>query len=89
MRFGTLLKLLLASLVVGFVLTWLDVEPTDLVARTREALLWALAQARNLTDDLVDSAGDVVGYVLVGAVVVVPIWLLSLLIRALRRRQSR
>ena len=86
MRFGTLLKLLLASLVVGFVLTWLDVEPTDLVARTREALLWAFAHARAVTDDLVDSAGDVVGYVLVGAVVVVPIWLLSLLIRALRRR---
>jgi hypothetical protein len=88
-RFGTLLKLLLASLVVGFLLTWLEVEPTDLVARSREALVWAFAQVRTLTDDLVDSAGDVVGYVLVGAVVVVPIWLVSVLWKALRRRQSR
>lgn len=86
MRFGTLLRLLLASLVVGFVLTWLDVEPTALVARSREALVWAFGQVRALTDDLVDSAGDVVGYVLVGAVVVVPIWLASLLLKALRRR---
>ena len=86
MRFGTLLKLLLASLVVGLVLTWLDVEPTDLVARSRAALVWAFAQIRAVTDDLVGSAGDVVGYVLVGAVVVVPIWLLSVAWKAFRRR---
>ena len=86
MRFGTLLKLLLASLVVGLVLTWLDVEPTDLVARSRAALVWAFAQIRAVTDDLVGSAGDVFGYVLVGAVVVVPIWLLSVAWKAFRRR---
>lgn len=86
MRLGTLLRLLLASLIVGLVLTWLDVEPNDLVARARAAFAWALAQVRAVTGDLVDSAGDVVGYVLVGAVVVVPIWLLSVLWKALRRR---
>jgi hypothetical protein len=83
---GTLLRLLLASLVVGVVLTWLDIEPNELVARARAAFAWALAELRVLTGDLVDSAGDLVGYVLVGAVVVVPIWLLSLLVKALRRR---
>ncbi len=86
MRLGTLLRLLLASLIVGLVLTWLDVEPNDLVDRARGAVAWGLAQARAVTGDLVDSAGDVVGYVLVGAVVVVPIWLAGVLWKALRRR---
>jgi len=84
--FGTLLRLLLASLVVGLVLTWLDVEPTELVARSRAAAAWAYGQLSGLTGDLVDSAGDLVGYVLVGAVIVVPVWLLSLVVKALRRR---
>jgi hypothetical protein len=86
LRFGTLLRLLLASLVVGLVLTWLDIEPTDLIARARAAFAWGVAELRALSGDLVGSAGDLVGYVLVGAVVVVPIWLLSLLVKALRRR---
>lgn len=84
--FGTLFRLLLASLVVGLVLTWLDVEPGDLVARARAAFDWALAAIRGVTGDLVGSAGDLVGYVLVGAVVVVPIWIVSRLVKALRRR---
>lgn len=86
MGFGTLLRLLLASLVVGVVVTWLDVEPTELVARGRAAAAWAYTQLRALTGDLVHSVGDVVGYVLVGAVIVVPVWLLSLVVKALRRR---
>jgi len=85
-RFGTLLRLLLASLVVGLVLTWLDIEPNELVGRARAAFAWGLTELRALTGGLVESAGDVVGYVLVGAVVVVPIWLLSLLLKAIRRR---
>jgi hypothetical protein len=85
-RFGTLLRLLLASLVVGLVLTGLDIEPNEFVDRARAAVAWTLAQLRALTGGLVDSAGDLVGYVLMGAVVVVPVWLLSLLVKALRRR---
>jgi hypothetical protein len=85
-RFGTLLRLLLASLVVGLVLAWLEIEPNELVARGRATLAWALAEIRALTGGLVDSAGDVVGYVLLGAVVVVPVWLVSLLVKVLRRR---
>jgi hypothetical protein len=85
-RFVTLLQLLIASFVVGLVLNWLDLEPTDLVARARAGLVYAWAQLRALTGGLLDSAGDVVGYVLIGAVVVVPIWLVSVAWRALRRR---
>ncbi len=87
MRLGTLLGLLLASLVVGFVLTWLDVEPTDLVARARDAVTGALAVVRAAIDDLGATASDLVGFTLVGAVVVVPVWLLSLLVRRLRQRR--
>jgi len=86
LRLATLVKLLLASFVVGLVLTWLDLEPTDVVARAREGLNYGWAQLRALTGKLVDSAGDLVGYVLVGAVIVVPVWAVSLLWRALRRR---
>jgi hypothetical protein len=87
LRLGTLLKLLLASLVVGIVLTWLDVEPTDLVAQARAAFAGAVAFVRAGVDDLGATASDLVGYTLVGAVIVVPVWLLSLLIRRLRQRR--
>ena len=88
MRLRTLLQLLLASLIVGFVLAQLDIQPTDLVVRVREAALQAVAFVRAAVDDLAGSAGDVVGYVLLGAVVVVPVWLLGLLLRTLRRRRD-
>lgn len=86
MSFGTLLRLLFASLVVGLVLAWLDVEPGSLLARAREAFLQAIEVVRGLLGSLIDSGGDLVGYVLMGAVIVIPVWLLSLLWRAFRRR---
>lgn len=86
MSFGTLLRLLFASLVVGLVLAWLDVEPGSLLARARAAFLQAIELVRGLLGSLIDSGGDLVGYVLMGAVIVIPVWLLSLLWRAFRRR---
>ncbi len=86
MSFGTLLRLLFASLVVGLVLAWLDLTPDNLLERITAALVWATDMVRALLGDLVDSGSDLIGYVLMGAVVVIPIWLLSQLWRALRRK---
>jgi hypothetical protein len=69
-------------LIVGIVIDVSGVNPSLIIARLRSAFEYV----RTLSGDRVDSAGDLVGYVLVGAVVVVPIWLLSLLVKALRRR---
>lgn len=86
MALGTLLRLLVASLVVGVALAWLDVAPGSLLARGRALALEAFAMTRSLVERLVESGGDVVAYVLTGAVVVIPLWLLGRLWRALRRR---
>ena len=74
----SVVKLLLACLVVGALLSWLDRTPYD---------VWAWA--RMAAVDLIESAGrwggTVLSWVLIGAVVVVPIWLLRYLWRAIRR----
>ncbi len=86
MRVGTVVRLLLASLVVGLVLRWLELQPGDLIERARAALTAAFEFARQVLGQLVDSGGDLVGYTLLGAIIVVPVWLLSHLWKALRRR---
>ena len=65
---GTVLKLAVASLVVGWLLSMLGVTPQDLMAKF-SALgsgLWGTAR------DFLGWAG---GYTLIGALVVLPIWL--------------
>jgi hypothetical protein len=75
---GNIVKLLLACLVVGAALSWLDWTPYDVWAWTRMAAV-----------DLVENAsrwgGTVLSYILIGAIVVVPIWLARYVWRALRR----
>jgi hypothetical protein len=77
--FWTVVKLVAASLVVGLVLDWLDLGPEDVLALVTDA-------AR----DLATSAGDIVSrtasYVLLGAVIVVPLWLIAQLWRKVRGR---
>lgn len=76
---ATLIKLLVASLVVGLVLSALDVTPwqmfedlggsvREVVNAGREFFTWALR------------------YILLGAVVVVPIWLVIVAVNLIRRR---
>ena len=74
----TVLKLLVLSLVVGLVLHWLDLTPLDLLRDLGE-------HARRFFDWLRGFAGWAVDYVLVGAMVVVPIWLIMLLVNRFRR----
>jgi len=66
---GTVLKILLASLVLGFILKFLEISPKDLLLNFGETVQKAFAWAGDFV------AGSI-EYVLVGAVIVVPIWLI-------------
>ena len=65
-----LIRLAFVSLVVGALLMWLRLEPLDLVwdaVRTVEQL-WAMGYA---------ALGEIGRYVLAGAVIVIPVWLIT------------
>ncbi len=76
---ATLVKLVLASLVVGAVMGFLDVQPLDFYR-------WAARWIGDLLADFRQHAARAVTWLLSGAVVVVPVWLLFLLWRALGRK---
>lgn len=76
---ATVVKLVIASLCVGLLLAWLDMDPLDLVAWARDRLAAMLGDA---TEWVMWSAK----YILLGAVIVVPIWLIHYLWRAARGR---
>lgn len=76
---GTVVKLLLASLVVGALMAWLEVSPNQVIA-------WTIRTMDGLFDDVVANLSNAFGYVLLGAVIVVPIWLLWVLWQSLGRR---
>lgn len=63
------LRLLLISLIVGALLMWLDIRPMDVFYAFNRFFhrLWMLG---------FDAVREVAQYVLVGAVIVVPIWLI-------------
>jgi len=76
---GTLLKLFFLSLIVGVVLSALDVKP--------ESLLGAIGDtAEGIFNALVDALEWAVPFVLIGAVVVIPVWLILAALRHARRR---
>ena len=72
---ATVIKLLVASFIVGMALAYLELSPKDVIAWAQDALTDVLGNAT----DYIQWA---ISYVLLGAVIVVPIWLLSYLWRA-------
>ena len=72
-----LVRLLLLSLLVGWVLRWLDLSPAELVA-------WAVERAEAMAGLGVDAVARFGDTVLLGAVVVVPVFLVSRLLAARR-----
>ena len=66
---ATVIKLFLASLLVGFIMHWLDITPVG--------ILHALTNNfEELFSSVVNVVSWVLEFVLIGAVIVVPIWLL-------------
>lgn len=76
---GTVFKILLASLVLGFILKLLEINPKDLLLNFGETFRSAFAWAGDFV------AGSI-EYVLIGAVIVVPIWLIVFLVGKLKGR---
>ncbi len=66
---ATVTKLFFASLLVGFVMHWLDITPTGIFHALTNNF-------EELFDNLVNVVSWVLKFVLVGAVIVVPFWLL-------------
>lgn len=76
---ATTVKLLLASLAVGLVLSALDITPNEVFDRVARMVGYAVENAGDL-------AGWAFGYIILGAIVVVPVWLLIALFQRFRRR---
>ena len=78
---STILKLLIASLLVGLVMHWFGVTPRSLIANFG-------ASVARIFDTLAGFAGWAVDYVLVGAVVVLPIWLVVVLLDRIKTKRG-
>lgn len=74
---ATVVKLVLASILVGAAMAFLDIQPLDLWR-------WLADKVGDLAANIGDHASRAVSYLLLGAVVVVPLWLLLFLWRALK-----
>lgn len=78
---STVVRLALICLAVGLILAFLDVDPVGLMRNFPEAV-------QALFEVLADMIGWAAPYVVLGAVVVVPIWLVLFLLRMARRRRQ-
>ena len=73
------MKLAVISLVVGMVLAFFNLKPEELLANFGEAV-------KSIFNFLVSIVEWMVPYILMGAVVVVPIWVIMVLWRFVRER---
>lgn len=78
---STIVKLLVASLLVGLVMRWFDITPRSLIANFGETV-------ERMFGTLASFAGWAVDYILVGAVIVVPIWLVVFLLDRVKRNRG-
>ena len=76
---GTVVRLVLLSIVVGIVFSVLGITPWNLFERLQHL-------ARRIVDLGFDTVRDAFGYFLLGAVVVIPVWLIVRLVKAGRPR---
>lgn len=72
---GVILRLVVISFLVGIVLSWLDLRPMELVD-------WTLDTLTYLWVSLFGSLNRAVEYLLLGAAIVVPIFLISRLVKS-------
>lgn len=75
----SLVKILVASLLVGIILAALDIDPRNLLDSAQAAF-------EKLADMGVSFFNWAFTYILIGAVVVVPIWLITYLWRVIRNK---
>ena len=75
---GVLIRLVVLSIVVGVILSALGITPDNIFFRINELL-------RRIYDLGFGAFESVLGYLVLGAMVVVPIWLIARLIKTMRR----
>lgn len=73
------IRLLVVSLIVGALLMWLDIRPMDVFYGLQRFLtrLWNLG---------FDAVREVIQYVIAGAAIVIPVWIVIRLLNAGKRR---
>jgi hypothetical protein len=75
---GTVVKLIILSLIVGLLLNWFNVSPQallrDIFGNIDSIVQWS-----------VDAFGSAASYILLGAVIVVPIWAILFLLRWMKQ----
>ncbi|MCK5444859.1 MAG: hypothetical protein KAI73_04500 [Rhodospirillaceae bacterium] len=76
------LKLIVVSLLIGMVLAFFDAKPEELLASLGETV-------QSIFRVLVSLVEWMVPYILLGAVVVIPIWVIILVWRMVRDKTSR
>lgn len=79
---AVVLRLIVLSVVAGIVLSALDIRPENLIYHVRMLF-------RRIYDMGFGAIESIIAYFLLGAVVVVPIWLIVRLLAVMRRRDGR
>lgn len=72
---GVVIRLIVISIAVGVVLSWLNLTPWDLIQNLRESLTHLYERSSVIFRELF-------GYFAIGAVVVIPVWLILRLTKA-------
>jgi len=78
---GTIIKLLVLSLVVGMLLKFLNLDPENLLSSLGGLFEWFVQVGAKLID-------WGLGYVLIGAAVVIPIYVVIVLIRIAKGKRG-
>lgn len=68
--FQVITRLVFVSLIVGALMTWLDLRPHDVI-------MHVLRLAQRVWDMGFDAVREVAEYIFVGALIVVPMWLVA------------
>jgi Family of unknown function (DUF6460) len=72
---GVLIRLIALSIAVGVVMAWLDLTPWALIESFRRFL-------QRVFNHGFDAVRDIAGYFLLGAMIVVPVWLVIRLVKS-------
>lgn len=77
--FSTLFKLAVISFAVGWLLVQFDISPEDVFANFGDTVL----KIYEMAQDAIEWSS---GYIIIGAVIVIPLWLISVLLGVLKNR---
>lgn len=77
---STVIKLVIACFLVGLALAFFNLDPRDLLTES-------VRVAKELADWSVSAFGSAFSYILLGAVIVIPVWLFFFILRAVRGKK--